>query len=366
VRVLMVSKACLTGIYQRKLEEIARYPEVELVVIVPPSWKDAQGELRLEREYVQGYRLLADPIAFNGRYHLHYYPRLRKRIREIRPDVLHIDEEPYNLATWHAWRLAHQAGIKSLFFSWQNLERRYPFPFNWMERAVLGGVDYAIAGSHGAAEVWRSKGYAGPLAVIPQFGVDPELFAPGGRRDPGRGFVVGYAGRLVPEKGVDLLIRAAAGLPGPWQLVIAGEGPERAVLEVLAKELGAQEQVFFDGQISSTRVPAFLQQLDVLVLPSRSRPNWTEQFGRVLVEAMACGVAVLGAESGEIPHVIGPGGWTFPEDDLEALQARLLRLMQDVDSRTELGRLGRERVLERFTQARVAAETVQVYKEMLA
>ena len=366
MRVLMVSKACLTGIYQRKLEEIARYPEVELVVIVPPSWKDAQGELRLEREYVQGYRLLADPIAFNGRYHLHYYPRLTKRIREIRPDVLHIDEEPYNLATWHAWRLAHQAGIKSLFFSWQNLERRYPFPFNWMERAVLGGVDYAIAGSHRAAEVWRSKGYAGPLAVIPQFGVDPELFAPGGRRDPGRGFVVGYAGRLVPEKGVDLLIRAAAGLPGPWQLVIAGEGPERAVLEVLAKELGAQEQVFFDGQISSTRVPAFLQQLDVLVLPSRSRPNWTEQFGRVLVEAMACGVAVLGAESGEIPHVIGPGGWTFPEDDLEALQARLLRLMQDVDARTELGRLGRERVLERFTQARVAAETVQVYKEMLA
>jgi glycosyltransferase involved in cell wall biosynthesis len=64
--------------------------------------------------------------------------------------------------------------------------------------------------------------------------------------------------------------------------------------------------------------------------------------------------------------VIGPAGWTFPEDDLETLQARLLRLMQEVDARAELGRLGRERVLERFTQARIAAETVQVYKEMLA
>ena len=145
MRVLMVSKACLTGAYQRKLEEIARDPEVELAVIVPPSWKDAQGELRLEREYVDGYRLLVDPIVFNGRYHLHYYPRLRKRMDEIRPDILHIDEEPYNLATWHAWRLARRAGIKSLFFSWQNLERQYPFPFNWMEQAVLGGVDLSEA-----------------------------------------------------------------------------------------------------------------------------------------------------------------------------------------------------------------------------
>ena len=104
----------------------------------------------------------------------------------------------------------------------------------------------------------------------------------------------------------------------------------------------------------------------MLVLPSRSRPNWTEQFGLVLVEAMACGVPVLGSQSGEIPHVIGQAGWTFPEDDLETLQAGLLRLMREVEVRAELGRLGRERVLARFTQARTAAETVQVYKEMLA
>ncbi len=94
MRLLMVSKACLIGSYQRKLEEIACHPGVELTVIVPPSWRDVQGELELERVYVKGYRLLVDPIMFNGRYHLHYYPRLKKRIAEIRPDILHIDEEP--------------------------------------------------------------------------------------------------------------------------------------------------------------------------------------------------------------------------------------------------------------------------------
>jgi glycosyltransferase involved in cell wall biosynthesis len=113
-------------------------------------------------------------------------------------------------------------------------------------------------------------------------------------------------------------------------------------------------------------MPAYLRQLDVLVLPSRSRSNWTEQFGRVLIEAMACGVAVLGSESGEIPNVIGRAGWVFPEDDMAELRSRLLRLMQEVETRAELGSLGRQRVLKRYTQAGVAARTVQVYKEMLA
>lgn len=361
----MVSKACVVGSFQRKLEEMARCPDVDLVVIVPPSWKDAQGELVLERAHVEGYRLLADPIAFNGRYHLHYYPRLKRRIEEIEPDIVHIDEEPYNLATWHAWRLARRAEAKSLFFSWQNLARSYPFPFNLMERRVLQGVDHAIVGSQGAAKVWRSKGYTGPLSVIPQFGVDPDLFSPGSRRDSDRGFVVGYVGRLVPEKGVDLLIQAAAGLPDPWQLVIAGDGPEQPALAALARQLGVAEHVFFDDWLPSGRVAAYLRQLDVLVLPSLSRPNWTEQFGRVLIEAMACGVAVIGSGTGEIPNVIGEAGWTFPEGDVFALHERLVRLMQEAETRAKLGNLGRQRVLQRFTQAQVAVQTVQVYREML-
>jgi glycosyltransferase involved in cell wall biosynthesis len=365
MRVLMVSKACLVGSYQRKLEEIARQPDVELTVVVPPSWRDAQGELELERAHVEGYRLVVDPIRFNGSYHLHYYPRLRERIEEFRPEIVHIDEEPYNLATWHAWRLARSAGARSLYFSWQNLLRRYPFPFNRLERAVLQGVDYAIAGSQGAADVWRRKGYTGSLAVIPQFGVDPDIFAPPARRDPGRGLVIGYAGRLVPEKGIDLLIRAAAGLPGAWQLTLAGEGPERGTLASLAKEMGVQEQVFFDGWLPAGRMPAYLQQLDVLVLPSRSRPNWKEQFGRVLIEAMACQVAVVGSDSGEIPHVIGDAGLIFPEEDIAGLRAHLLQL-QDRTTRQRFGRAGRERVLARYTQAQIATQTVEVYREMLA
>lgn len=367
MRVLMISKACLVGAYQAKLEEIAKYDDVDLIVIVPPVWNDPDGPIQLERAHTNGYRLLVDPIRLNGQFHLYYYPRLRQRLAEFKPDIVHIDEEPYNLATWLAMRQAQAVRAKSLFFSWQNLERRYPFPFSLLEKQVLSRVDYAIMGNQEAVSVWQAKGYCGPYRVIPQFGVNPELFHPPAHRDKGRGFVIGSANRrLVPEKGIDLLIRAAARLPGIWRLQIAGEGRFRPYLEQLAQELGVRDRVHFDGVIASSQMPAYLQQLDVLVLSSRTLPNWKEQFGRVLIEAMACEVAVVGARSGEIPNVIGPAGLTFPEGDVDALTNQLLRLMQSESLRDELGYSGRQRVLERYTQAQIAAQTVAVYRDMVA
>lgn len=367
MRILMLSKACLVGTYQTKLEEIARCDDVELVTIVPPVWLDAAGPVTMERTHTNGYKLLVDTIRFNGHFHFYYFPSLKKRLAQFRPDIVHIDEEPYNVATWLAMRQARAAGAKTLFFSWQNLERHYPFPFNRLEKQVLSGVDYAIMGNQDAVRVWQAKGYDGPFRVIPQFGVNPAFFQPPARRETGRVFVFGSANRrLVPEKGDDLLLRAAADLPGVWRLQIAGDGPARPSLEKLARELGIADRVDFVGPIASTEVAAFLQQLDVLVLASRRLPNWQEQFGRVLVEAMACETAVIGAETGEIPHVIGDAGLTFPEDDVDGLRAHLLDLMQSPERRDAWGRRGRRRALARYTQTQIAAQTTAVYREMMA
>lgn len=366
MRVLMVSKACLVGAYQTKLEAIARHEDVELTAIVPPMWADPAGPVLLERSHTQGYQLLVDPIRFNGQFHLYYFPRLKERLREWRPDILHMDEEPYNLATWLAVHQAQATGTKSLFFSWQTIRQNYPWPFRFFERQVLAQVDQAIMGNDAVSRVWRDKGYQGPSSVIPQFGVQPDIFRPPAERDRGRGFIVGSASRrLVPEKGVDLLLRAAANLPGIWRLHVAGEGPERPALERLARELGMAERVCFDGAISSAEMPAYLGQLDVLALPSRTLPHWEEQFGRVLIEAMACEVAVVGSDSGEIPNVIGEAGLIFPENDVEALHGHLKLLMQNETLRQALGRAGRRRVLENYTQEEIAARTVAVYRAMM-
>jgi glycosyltransferase involved in cell wall biosynthesis len=364
VRVLMVSKACVVGAYQTKLQELAGLPNLELTVVVPPYWRDERGELHLERQHTTGYELVVEPMVWNGHFHLHFYPGLGKRMARVQPELVHIDEEPYNLATAHALWLARRIGAKSLFFSWQNLLRRYPLPFRLLERYVLSHADHGIVGSHEAGQVWRSKGYRGPLAVIPQFGIDPDTFRPA-PRPGGRSFVVGYVGRLVEEKGVDLLLEALAGLEGVWRAYVLGSGPAQESLLAQARNLGMVDRISYDTWIPSSQMPAYYRQLDVLVLPSRTRPNWKEQFGRVLVEAMACGVPVIGSDSGEIPHVIGDAGLVFPEGRADALRGHLSRLLRDPDLRTSLSQRGRERVLAHYTQSQIAAETYQVYQEML-
>lgn len=367
MHVLIVSKACLVGAYQTKLEAIARHDDVELTVIVPPVWLDPAGPIYLERSHTDGYRLLVDPIRFNGQFHLHYYPRMSERLKTLRPDILHMDEEPYNLATWMALRKAKSLGIKSLFFSWQNIYHKYPFPFSRMEAQNLSTVDYAIMGNKASVGVWQKKGYTGPNAVIPQFGVQTDLFDRRHKRDSGRGFIFGFSGRrLVAEKGVDLILKAAAKLPGVWRVRIAGEGPEKEVLQRLAIKLGIADRVDFDGLIPSDQMPAYLAQIDVMILPSRTLPNWKEQFGRVLVEAMACGVAVIGSDSGEIPNVIDTAGLIFPEDDEEALHEHMLRLLRDEQLLEQLSRQGREHVLQNYTQEQVADRTVGIYRKIMS
>jgi glycosyltransferase involved in cell wall biosynthesis len=359
----MASKALVAGIYQRKLEDIAALG-VDLIAAVPPSWRDERGEQLLERVYTDGYRLQILPLRLNGSFHLHTYGGLGRLMCEIQPDIVHIDEEPYNAAAWQMYWHAKRCGARTVLFSWQNIARRYPPPFSWGERWVMRGIDALIAGTESSAEVWREKGYTGKVAVIPQFGTDPALFKPAGVR-PVRPFTIGYFGRLIEEKGVALLLDAAASLGGDWRLLLLGGGPLRQILEDRAKSLGISERVSFAPQVPSTQMPEMYHQIDVLALPSLTRPNWKEQFGRVLVEAMCSGVPVIGSDSGAIPSVIGEAGIVVPEGDAAALTRAFARLRDDPAEDARSARLGRQRAEANFTHRAVAQATVDVYREIL-
>jgi glycosyltransferase involved in cell wall biosynthesis len=235
-----------------------------------------------------------------------------------------------------------------------------------MERWVYHRVHHVIAGNQDAVRVIRGKGYRGPATVIPQFGVDPTLFSPvDGASDPSH-FTIGYAGRLEAKKGVDLLLDAVTDLSTPWQLCLIGDGPRRASLERRVTALGIGNRVEFRGRVPSVEMPANLRSLDVLVVPSLTTPSWREQFGRVLQEAMACEVAVVGSDSGEIPNVIGDAGIVVPEGNADALTKALKRLAGSPDLRDTLARRGRARVLERFTQQSIADRTVETYRRVMA
>jgi glycosyltransferase involved in cell wall biosynthesis len=368
MKVLMISKALVRGTYQRKLEELAALPEItKLTVVVPPYWKEPRaGSIKLERVFTKGYDLIVQNMALNGQFHTHFYPGLARIIKQVQPDLIHADEESFNLATYQATRLAKRFGVKAVFYNWANIYRNYPPPFNYFERFNFRHAAGAMAGNLEVEAILRRKGFNKPLVVCPQFGVDPQFFRrsipPKEFARPGV-FTIGYFGRLVPEKGLNLILEAAAKLKGDWRVVFVGKGDSQTELEELAARRNITGRVQFLPSVNSVDVPAYMSGLDVLVLPSLTRSNWKEQFGRVLIEAMACEVPLVGSDSGEIPNVIGEAGIVFPEGNVEAFAKALQSLLDDSDLRRDLAAKGLARVNAYFTQAQIANKHLELYKQ---
>jgi hypothetical protein len=274
--------------------------------------------------------------------------------------VVQVEEEPW---TPTAWLVTRRARGPVFLFTWENIVRQLPPPWSLMRRATLRRVRGLIAGNAAAAEVARHYGYTGAIAVIPQLGVAPTPTEP---HTPSAVLRVAYVGRLVPEKGVDIILRAVAALAVPWQLTVLGDGPTRPALERLAGDLALPaDTVRFTGARPHSEVAAIWPSVDVLVLPSRTTPNWREQLGHVLLEAMAHGVTVVGSSSGAIPEVIGPAGIVFPEEDHAALAHALGALAADPARRQALAQAGRDRVRAEFTDERLAARTRAFHADVL-
>jgi glycosyltransferase involved in cell wall biosynthesis len=370
LKILMLSKALLRGTYQRKLEELAALPGVDqLSVIVPPFWREKNVEIvKLEKVHMSGYELIVEPMLLNGSYHLHFYSGLAKWLKRLKPDIFHVDEESFNLATWQGVRLGQRYNVPSVFYNYANIYRDYPFPFSYFESYNFRHASAAFTCNQEAFDILRRRGFQKPIDIVPQVGVDPEFFK---RTDPPTGFgrpdlfTIGYAGRLIEEKGLESLIAAAAQLQGDFRVVLVGSGPLKERLQAQAAQLGIATKIEYVGSVASTLIPNYFSGFDVLVLPSLTRSNWKEQYGRVLQEAMACGTPVVGSSSGEIPNVIAEAGLIFPEGDASALAGCLQKLLDNRSLRQTLSVRGLERVQANFTQAQVAARHFALYQKAL-
>jgi glycosyltransferase involved in cell wall biosynthesis len=358
---------------QGKISEISKLG-VNLTVLSPSRWSGSEQQVQLVKP--EGFEFLVGRCRFSGTKsvrlgnHLHFYPDVPNVLAREKWDLVHIDEEPFNVATFHAMRWCRRHRVKAIFSTWQNLMKSYLPPFNFFETYVFANAAGAIAGNEEGREILYRRGFRRPVVRVPQLGVDPILFrkqdASELRRQlaPDGSFIVGFVGRLHIEKGVDTLIRAVALLPRSSVLVLVGRGPYRAQFEYLISNLGLSKRVKWVPWVSSAAVLEHMNAFDVLVLPSRTRRNWKEQFGRVLVEAMACETCVVGSDSGEIPKVIGGAGLIFREGDERELADRLRTLMECPSVRENLRRDGRQRVLENFTYAKIAAGAVNFYRRI--
>jgi glycosyltransferase involved in cell wall biosynthesis len=380
IRVLLISHTCQSRTEgQPKAEYLGATPDIELCVLVPDRWK-RYGAWRVPQipenpsfDFRVGH--IVCPWLGPAQTYLHRYPGLPKILREFKPDVIDIWEEPWSLvsASTCYWRNRICPDARIISETEQNIDKKLPFPFEPFRSNVLKSADFVVGRNIEALDIVRRKGYEGPLQVVPN-AVDTSLFGPQDRQKCRKklgvhGFVVGYVGRLVEQKGTGDLIDALAHCPLEVNLVFLGAGPFEAELKAKAEAANLTNRVRFLGARPLEELPEIFGAFDTLVLPSRTTPTWKEQFGRVLIEAGACEIPVIGSSSGAIPEVIGTGeaamGLVFPEGDTSALAGAIISLSKDCELSKKLGENGARRAREEFSWVKVAARMAQIYRDML-
>ncbi len=370
IRVILISHAYSVPIAREKAEALGAFEGLDLTLFFPSHWREGSREYHFPEGEPKGssYRVRTGRVLFSGRIGGHFYlTGLLRTLREIEPDLVHLEEEPWSAVAAQVLLFRRILGshFRLIVFSWENIHREFGFPYREFERATLRGAAFLIAGNEGARRVLEAKGFSSQrIALLHQLGVNPQEFSPG--KEPQReDFRVIFAGRLVAQKGIETLLRAVTELPQRVKTIVLGEGPLRQKLQGLAAELGLQYRVEFLGSLDHSDVPGVLRRCHALVLPSLTTPDSVEQFGHVLIEAMSCGVPVVGSTSGAIPEVIGDAGLVFPEGDSRALALALRSLLEDKALWRRLAERGRRRVLERYTWDRLAEETISIYKRCL-
>ena len=308
------------------------------------------------------------PVRREGDINRHRYrdaADLSRVIRTAKVDLVDIHEEPFSLAARQCL-VVSPPGSPTVMYTAQNIDRRFPPPFAQFEHAAFGRVKALYPCSAQAASVARGKGFRGMIEVLP-LGFDETVFRPGDQSGHDEEFVLGFFGRLVPEKGATEAVRIFASLSSRHavRLIIVGSGPHLSRTLQLARELGVRERVEVHPWQAGENLAAMYRRCHVVLLPSEPTYTWTEQFGRVIVEAQASGAAVAGFATGAIPEVAGEAAHLAEVGDIEGLVEGLDALLADPEefaSRRDAGlMLSRKR-----TWSRVAERQARLYEAALS
>jgi glycosyltransferase involved in cell wall biosynthesis len=386
LRIALVSHSYIDSAYRGKLPYLAEANELHL--ISPSAYLSPYGWQSLDRVAPPGTSITGFPIRFAS------YKRTSTRwflqsfdlgFRSIAPDIIQVENEQHSWITTQVvnYRRWFAPGARIVNFFWDNMTpSEQGIKGQWLERLAginRRSIDFFMSGNRRGREVLLEKGIAPErVEVIPQSGLDPETFRPYPsaerqkcRRELGVGhqdFVVGFIGRFVEEKGLLDLVDAAGcvdtGSPRAVSLLLIGKGKLEAEIRRRCAERSIKLAIH--PPCANGKVPDFLNAMDVVCLASQSTPSWEEQFGRLLTEAMACGVAVVGSDTGEIPNVIGEAGVIVRQRSAQQLARALHELREHEGYRKDLADRGRSRVLQNFTNQAIARRNLDIYERVMA
>jgi glycosyltransferase involved in cell wall biosynthesis len=389
MKILVVSHTYIVDLNCEKLKELAKLkPEIQVTVVVPKLWQPGgvQNKLIETKPKIDGnFRLVPlQNFSRNNQGLLIFGQGIIKLLKKFKPNIIQVEQGAKSLGYAQLITLNKllKLNAKNVLFTWWNLPYQNKFPINWLEKYNLHHTDGLIAGNQDGADILREHGYKKQVEIMPQLGVNEQLFA--SRKQPelavklniqSQDFIVGFVGRFVPEKGILTLIKALSSLTYlPWKLLLLGRGELKETIEQQAREVGIQDRLIIIESVPHDCVADYINLMNVLVLPSETTyqfktltaAGWKEQFGHVLIEAMACRVPVIGSNSGEIPHVIGEAGLIFPEGDATALAYSLKQLIEQPNLCDRLSQMGYQRVITKYTNQALAKQQLEFYQKLLA
>jgi len=378
IKILLIDHTGILKSDRRKYEELANFNDLELAVLTPNKWEFNYKTFSFEDSPNDKYKIVNAPVAFPGYAHRSFYlVSLIKILNEFKPDIIHLFQEPYSLFAGQTVLLRNLLSPKSklIFITWENLNhKKFPFLFaplyKFMENYAYKNSNCATPITHTAKEVLQQRGFQGECHVM-SWGIDPDLFQKKNvdslkcNLNLKRAFIIGFIGRFVEEKGILDLLKAAAELPGNIKILLIGDGPLKADLPQIAMDLDLKNRLIIIKTLTNSEINSYINCMDLLVLPSRASSYWREQLGRVLIEAMACEVSVIGSDSGEIPNVIGDVGLVFRSGDYLDLKNKIEKIRTHQVDVSGLVKKAKKKVMQEYSWKPIAKNLHDLYWDLL-
>ncbi len=342
---VLYSKLAFYPVHWQALEQIvARYQVRAVALAAPapalPSVHEAHGTAEADGGPVEVRRMpdgsRRERIAW-----------LARQLHDLAPDAIWVQEEPidpFGLEILALYRLRRRPRIATAV-----CENIFPPPRHverLVRRALWPRLDHLLAVAGPSIEGIRAAGMPDsvPASSLVAGGLEPpSQVEPRALPFADTDFVVGFAGRIVEEKGWRVLVAALARLPGELKLAIAGDGPD-----VEALQAALPGRCHYAGLLPKDELWRFYAALDCLAVPSLTTPRWKEQLGGTLLDGLALGVPVVASASGGLPDAMGDAGVLVPEGDAGALADALRRLRDEPALRERLAAAGRERFNREF------------------
>jgi len=366
--------------YRKRYEELCKFKDVKLTLVIP-KYLDYYNGVKTPDAILENaqYETIILENTKNGKVHRGFYTDIIGLIKLLKkqPDIIYIFAEPEAFYALQIICLARMFSknskiILTTFININYYKTKYPyqwsFLYKWVYKYNIKRVHGIMTNTKIGFEMLRENGFKGRIAYE-GLGVDLTQFR---KKDVNllksnlklNGFVVGFIGRIEYEKGLDTLIKAISLIKNNITVLIVGDGSYKNEIIELAKKHNVN--LIVTKAVSHGGVADYYNCMDVFVLPSRTMSHWKEQFGRVLIEAMACGIPVIGSNSGEISNVISNAGLIFNEGDENDLSKNIVKLMKNDSLRNELIKLGKEHVGQNYTWDRIALKLYGMCQDLVS